>query len=293
MRCILRGAAGARPRGDVAVRAHPRGGEHCTDARASVGKRDEPEPTALVALAEDDDLDVALPLALVAPCAAHLREEGRAVEVCDALRRSHGPGDGGLTPARVDDESRRDYMGRSVLRPSLHARRAVPVEDHPSRLPSLAQVRAARPGAPEQELVEFVARDLKRVVPARVECLGERVSHRASVVRAGHETRPVLREKPGSHLVQRTHRFEHPEAGRQQRFAEVEARMTFPLEHDHATPSPRQARGADRACRTAADHRDVEPVSHSAGFGGGPSWMRSPMYAPMRVKRMPIAAKMR
>jgi len=71
----------------------------------------------------------------------------------------------------------------------------------------------------------------------------------------------------------------------------MEPRMVVPLENDDASPVLSQARRADRSGGTAADDGDVD--LHSAGFGGGPSWMRSPMYDPMRVKRMPMPAKMR
>ena len=33
-------------------------------------------------------------------------------------------------------------------------------------------------------------------------------------------------------------------------------------------------------------------VTYSTGFGGGPSWMRSPRYAPMSVNITPIPAMM-
>ncbi len=38
--------------------------------------------------------------------------------------------------------------------------------------------------------------------------------------------------------------------------------------------------------------QDEVDVTYSVGFGGGPSWMRSPRYAPINVKRTPMAAMM-
>ena len=49
----------------------------------------------------------------------------------------------------------------------------------------------------------------------------------------------------------------------------------------------RRAAGRERD----RERRDRAPSdSHSAGLGGGPIWMRSPMYEPMSVKSTPMAA---
>ena len=85
---------------------------------------------------------------------------------------------------------------------------------------------------------------------------------------------------------------EHADARRQQRLAEVKARMVRALEDDDAAPERGHARRKHRPSRAAADHRGIEE-RHSAVLGGGPSWMRSPMYAPMSVRRMPMPAKIR
>lgn len=71
----------------------------------------------------------------------------------------------------------------------------------------------------------------------------------------------------------------------------MKAGVTVPLEHYDAAAVPGEARGAHRPGGAAPDDGDVDV--HSAGFGGGPSWMRSPMYDPMSVSRMPMPAKMR
>ncbi len=46
-----------------------------------------------------------------------------------------------------------------------------------------------------------------------------------------------------------------------------------------------QQRQHTRAARHGAEHR-----AQSAGFGGGPIWMRSPMYDPMSVNMTPMSA---
>src|SRR6202012_2275754 len=66
-------------------RADPRRRDDRADARPAVAEGDDPEPAALGALAEDDDLDVALLPAGVAPGVRVLREEGGAIEVGDAI----------------------------------------------------------------------------------------------------------------------------------------------------------------------------------------------------------------
>ena len=56
-----------------------------------------------------------------------------------------------------------------------------------------------------------------------------------------------------------------------------------------------EARGEDGSGGASADDDDVLGAhggAQSAGLGGGPSWMRSPMYAPMRVNIRPMAARM-
>ena len=44
-------------------------------------------------------------------------------------------------------------------------------------------------------------------------------------------------------------------------------------------------------CARAADDDD-DDVGHSAVLGGGPSWTRSPMYAPMSVNMIPMPLMM-
>src|SRR5262249_19032015 len=159
--------------------------------------------------------------------------------------------------------------------------------------PSFEQSRAQRPCAAKEKLVELVARDLKRVIRAGVEGLGERVAHRSGRRRARSldEPCPALDHEAAADLVEHADGIEHRHAFGKQRLAEMEARMSIALEHRDAPSEGRETGGADGTGRTASDDRDVDV--HSAVFGGGPSWMRSPMYAPMSVSRMPMPAKMR
>ena len=74
----------------------------------------------------------------------------------------------------------------------------------------------------------------------------------------------------------------------------MKSREALLLEQEHAAPELSQARRAGRPGGTPTDDDDLRlhRAGYSAGFGGGPSWMRSPMYAPISVNKMPIAAMM-
>jgi len=275
---------------ELPPRADPRGRRDGADARPAVGERNEPEPTEIAA-GRDDDLDVPFALALVAPGPPHLREERRAVQVRDARCRAGRAGQHGVPTGGVHHEARRDRADIPSGSASLHRASPRSVEDDARGLPPLAKLRAARPRATEEHLVELVARDLERVVPGRVERVGERVTDSLRRVVAVDEPGSALHEEALARLAQHADGLEHAHAPRQKRLAEVKTRMTVPLEHDDAPPVPGQTRGARRSGGPAADDGDVD--GHSAGFGGGPSWIRSPMYDPMSVSRMPMPAKMR
>ncbi len=159
----------------------------------------------------------------------------------------------------------------------------------PSRSVGPARLRAA-----EEQLVEGVARDLERVVSSGPGRPRRRRSGWTALVRAVDEARPPLDEEPLAHVVEHADGLQHAQAVRQQRLAQVESRVPPPLEQHHPDASRRESRRADGPRRSAArDDDSAVALDYSAVFGGGPSWMRSPMYAPMSVSRMPMAAKMR
>ena len=163
------------------------------------------------------------------------------------------------------------------------------VTSHPSQTSAPHALAAA-----QEQLVELVARHLERVIPARRERVGERVARRAGVRPAGplDEAGASLDHERVAHLLEDADGVQHADAPRQERLAQVKARMMLALEDDHAAAQRREARGAHGPSGAAADHRGVVD-GHSAVLGGGPSWMRSPMYAPMSVRRMPMPAKIR
>ena len=62
-------------------------------------------------------------------------------------------------------------------------------------------------------------------------------------------------------LIAHAELVEQLDIARQQRFADVKARMMVLLEQDHAAPLPREQRRDGRAGRTAADDQDVAIVN--------------------------------
>jgi hypothetical protein len=79
----------------------------------------------------------------------------------------------------------------------------------------------------------------------------------------------------------------------------MKTREVVTLEDRHTSAllsEPGRDHGAPRTA-TQDDHlwgaeRFTLHAAYSAGFGGGPSWIRSPIYAPMSVKSTPMAAMM-
>ena len=280
-------------------RADPRARDDGADARAPVAKRDEPEPAAL-ARPRRRRRSGCRPRARPSSRqrAAYLREERRAVEVrrCARRDRARAPRIASRPLASTTTRAAID-CARPVLRARprrrrrarLRRRRASP--SHPSR--------SSAPHAParRKRSSSNSSRGTWKAWSQRArERLGERVARSARRGPPAPSTKraPRLTRKRVAHLVEDADGVEHPHARRQQRLAEVKARMTLALEHDDAAPERGEARRADRARRARRrSRRRRSRLRHSAVLGGGPSWMRSPMYAPMSVRRMPMPAKIR
>ena len=110
------------------------------------------------------------------------------------------------------------------------------------------------------------------MVPARLKRLGERVPYGACRLAAHPLDEPgaALDEERVAHLVEDADRFQDPDAGRQERLAQMKARVARALEDDHSSPVRSETCGAHGPRGAAADDGRVE-VGHSAVFGGGPS----------------------
>jgi len=109
---------------------------------------------------------------------------------------------------------------------------------------------------------------------------------------------PALPQEPGLHGLEDADLLEHVQRLREERLAEVKAREPVLFEQEDTTPELRETSRTDGTARTSAHDDDIEALAHlelppretqSAALGGGPSWIRSPMYAPMSVNMMPIA----
>jgi len=101
------------------------------------------------------------------------------------------------------------------------------------------------------------------------------------------------------HLVEHVEPLQNPIRFRDQRLTNVKPREVVALEYRHTSTLLSEPGRDHGAPRTATQHnhlwgaeRFTHHAAYSTGFGGGPSWIRSPMYAPMSVKSTPIAAMM-
>ncbi len=123
-------------------------------------------------------------------------------------------------------------------------------------LVAFARVGAAFAGMLVQHLVEILPPHLVGVRRAFADGAREREGVVAVLV-VGLEIRAGLEHAERAHLVEHAEPLEHRKIHRQQRFADVKARMVRLLERDHSMAAPRQQRRGGAAGRTAADHRDV------------------------------------
>ena len=111
--------------------------------------------------------------------------------------------DRGVPAGGIDHGARLDRVAPAVRIGGLDAAGTLPVEEDLRHAPSLAQVRAQRSGMTEEQIVEFVAGNLKGVGPARVERIGER--------EAGFTPQVVPELRAVLHHESFAHRVEQPE----------------------------------------------------------------------------------
>ena len=316
---VLSGATEARPGG--ARVADPRALHHEADAGATVLEGDEPRPTLDRVLGrrralrhvrrappttlwlEDDDLDVALLVALASLDATKVREERRVVEAGDGPVRRSRSGDDGGAPRRVDDGAGRQLDGRTVAvgQGDAHlTRRALEVDAGDRR--AADDRRPELSGPLEQRGVELVARRFERMHEPWRDRAFEAEAF-VLVVAVVVEPRAALLDEALAEPVDQAERREDVERSGHERLAHTDALVArLALDHEDATATARQLGRAHSPARSAADDDDVDGLGrrrpdgreraaggHSAVLGGGPSWMRSPMYAPMSVNMMPMA----
>src|SRR5713101_4664565 len=158
----------------------------------------------------------------------------------------------------------------AVLIDGMHQRgRASPEFDF-GDLDSLAHVRAFGGAVPEQQVVELGAPHLVSRGVGLVHGVGEIIDGRlvAFVVEFG----TGLDQPDLVHLIEHAQAPEQRQIERQQRFADVKARVVLLFEQHHLPALLREERRDGRASGTAADDQDIasEFRRRSRRRGGGP-----------------------
>ena len=235
---------------------------HRADAHGAVLERDVPEP----AVVEPEQRNIALEAARPALGIGEVAVERGARMLAVALLGIELVRQQGVAPAGIDHEARapgglgavvgldlhqRPVVGRALAGVHVDARDALALEGP----------RAALAGMAEQQLVELRAAHVHRVREALVHRLAE-VEMAAVVVPGRDELGAVLADADGLDLGAHAEPVEQRHVHRQQRFADVKARMLRLLEQHHVVALVREQRGHGGTRGSAADDHDV-------GFGAG------------------------
>ena len=237
----------------LAARLHVVRPGHHADAGDAVLQRDEPEPAVL----EPENGDVAFRLARVAPGAGEVAIDRRAVVARVALLDLEAVGEEGVAAGGVDDEARLPFVLAPVVVSGTNDRAAIVGQeiDRP-HLAAFMHLDALARRVADQHVVEFGALDLVGVGHRLVPGLGELEGLLVVVMRRDEFGAPLL-HADGPHLVGDAELLEQRQVGRQQRFADVEARMAGLVEQHHLVAHLRQQRRHRRSGRPAADHQHV------------------------------------
>jgi hypothetical protein len=119
----------------------------------------------------------------------------------------------------------------------------------------------------EQHLVQFGPPHLPGVGHGPVPGVAELQERRLAVL-LRHELDAPLGHAHALDLLAHAQGVEQRAVGRQQRFADVEARVVLLLQHHHAPPLARQQGGHGAARGPAADHQDIAVIGRGAVRGG-------------------------
>jgi hypothetical protein len=145
-------------------------------------------------------------------------------------------------------------MRRSIQAARLDMRAALRVKAHGGHRHLLADIGPTAGGIAKEELVEIGTADVEAVGVDWVEPVGEGDAL-AQLVR--DELRPRLEDADALDILQHTQAREQAQVLRQQRFADVKARMPILLQKDDVTPALGQQSRCGRACRSAANDKNV------------------------------------
>ena len=187
---------------------------------------------------------------------AEVTEDGRTLVLRVLAAQAALGGDEGIAAAGVHDVARLDVVARAAVGAHLEARVARPALLEAHDLVPLARPRAALAGVLVQHAVEVLAPHLEGVRRAVADGALEREGVVAALV-VGLEVGAGLVDPQRPHLLQHAEPLEYRQVHRQQRLADVEARVMGLLERDHVVAAARQQRRRRAAGRAAADHHDV------------------------------------
>ena len=237
----------------LAARLHEIRPGHHADAGDAALHRDEPEPAVL----EPEDGDVAFGLALVAPGAGEVAIDRRTVVARVALLDLEAVGEEGVAAGGIDDEARLPCFLAPVVVAGTNDRAAIVGQeiDRPHLAALMHRDPLARRVA-DQHGVEFGALDLVGVGHSLVPGLGEMEGLLVVVMRRNELGTPFL-HADGPHFVSHAEPLEQRQVGRQQGFADMEARVAGLVEQHHLVAHLRQQRRHRRSGRPAADHQHV------------------------------------
>ncbi len=165
---------------------------------------------------------------------------------------------------RVDDDADPESPLTTLTRRDAQAD-TVGLDDHIENLMLFEHLGAALLGMAKQDFVESLAQDLERLRRRsfdggrKIGILLERAVERLEA------SPPLLDESGRRDRVANAERAQDLVGPRQLRFADVEARESLALQHDHAPATPDQLGGGARTSRSPTDHRDIvgPPIVHA------------------------------
>jgi hypothetical protein len=203
---------------------------------------------------EPEDRDVAFELAGQPLGTGEVTVERRAVVALVLLLAAQLVREQRVAPGSVDDEARAPVDPRAVV-VDLD-RRTVAVERDRADALALERARALGGGVAKEQLVELGAAHLPRVGHRLVPRLDE-LDELAVVVVGRDELDAVLGHADRLDLLAHAEALEQRGVGRQQRLADVKARVVRLLDDDDVAAGRGEQRGDRRARRPAADDEDV------------------------------------
>ena len=202
------------------------------------------------------DADVARVLARACLGAAEVAEDRRALVLSVATPQPAACGKEGVAAARVHEIAGLDAV--TVAGVGAHLEPGIPRAElfalH--RLVAFARARTAGAGMLEQHAVEVRTPHLIGVRRAVAESAAKREGVVAALV-VRLEVCPALADTERTHLLEHAQPLEQRQVHRQQRLADMEARVMRLFHDDHAVAGSREQCRGGTACGAATDHRHI------------------------------------